>query len=100
MAEPVTYKDYLGIPRKLIPRYPMIDEELCTNCGLCVEARKNGAYGSCENGSRVIVADPYACEVYCESCRFQCTVGAIGFPNRKFVKLVIMDLRSQYPPSE
>jgi len=100
MAEPVTYKDYLGIPRKLIPWYPTIDEELCTNCGLCVEACKHGAYAFCENSSRVIVADPYACEVYCESCRFQCAVGAIGFPDRRSVKLVIKDLRLQYPPSE
>jgi len=100
MTDTVVYKDYLGIPRKLIPWFPTIDEELCSNCGLCVKACKHGTYAVSENPDRVIVADPYACEVYCESCRFQCPVGAISFPDRKAFKLIFKELRKQYPPAE
>ena len=36
-----------------------------------------------EDSEKVVVANPYHCEVYCESCRFQCPLGAISFPDRK-----------------
>jgi ferredoxin len=38
--------------------------------------------------------------VYCESCRFQCPVSAISFPDRRAIKAVIKELRQQYPPTE
>ena len=101
MAETAVFKDYLGIPRLQIPWYPTINEELCTNCGLCVKACKHGTYayrpGSDE---QVFVENPYRCEVYCESCRFQCPQAAISFPDRKAFKLVFKELRKQYPPAE
>ncbi len=100
MAETAVYKDYLGIPRKLIPWYPTIDEELCSSCDICVKACKHDTYAYSEKSGRVVVADPYCCEVYCESCRFQCPVGAISFPDRRAIKLVIKELRQQYPPTE
>jgi len=97
MAE-TEYKDYLGIPRKLIPWYPTIDEELCIGCGVCINACKHGTYAYDGTG-KAIVAHPYNCEVSCESCRFQCEVGAISFPDRKAFKAIIKQLRDQYPPS-
>jgi NAD-dependent dihydropyrimidine dehydrogenase PreA subunit len=100
VAESEVYKDYLGIPRTLIPWYPTIDERECTNCGLCVKACKHGTYEYAADGKRVFVAHPYRCEVYCESCRFQCPKGAITFPDRKEFKLVFKELRKQYPPAE
>jgi NAD-dependent dihydropyrimidine dehydrogenase PreA subunit len=100
MAETIVYKDYLGIPRMLIPWYPTIDEELCNGCGLCVEACKHGTYAYSKNHERVIVSDPYCCEVYCESCRFQCPVSAISFPDRRAIKIAIKELRPQYPATE
>ena len=92
-------KDYLGIPRELIPWYPVIDEELCSNCGLCVKACKHGTYVLSEDPKKVTVANPYHCEVYCESCRFQCPVGAISFLERKEIKALFKELRQQYPPA-
>ena len=74
-------KDYLGIPRKKIPWYPSIDQDLCSACGLCVNACKHGTYEFNED-HKVVVANPYQCEVFCESCKFQCPVEAISFPNR------------------
>ena len=97
MAEE-SYKDYLGIPRKLIPWYPTIDDELCISCGVCVNACKHGTYAYNDEG-KVVVANPYHCEVFCESCRFQCEVGAISFPDRAAFKTLLKKLRAQYPPA-
>ena len=99
MANTEAFKDFLGIPRKLSPWFPTIDYELCSNCGLCVKACKHGTYGFNDDSDQVIVANPYHCEVYCESCRFQCPVGAISFPDRKGIKLIFKELRLQYPPA-
>lgn len=100
MPEAETYREFLGIPRQLIPWYPTIDQELCTSCGVCVEACKHETYAYGENPGEVFVASPYHCEVYCESCRFQCPTGAIAFPDRKAIKQLFKELRKQYPPAE
>ena len=99
MAETEILKDYLGIPRRLIPWYPTINEELCISCGLCVESCKHGTYAYDDGSGKVVVANPYHCEVSCESCRFQCPESAISFPDRKAFKQIIKDLRQQYPPA-
>jgi NAD-dependent dihydropyrimidine dehydrogenase PreA subunit len=92
-------KDYLGIPRKEIPWFPTIDVELCTSCGLCVNACKHGTY-ELDNENKVHVTNPYHCEVFCESCKFQCPVEAISFPNRGEFKNTIKSLREKYPPKD
>jgi NAD-dependent dihydropyrimidine dehydrogenase PreA subunit len=93
------FKNYLGIPRKEIPWYPSIDQELSSACGLCVSACKHGTYEFSKD-KKVIVANPYCCEVFCESCKFQCPVEAISFPNRGEFKSVIKGLRAKYPPTD
>ena len=92
-------KDYLGIPRKEIPWYPTIIQDICSACGLCVSACKHGTYEYNED-QKVFVAHPYQCEVFCESCKFQCPVAAISFPNRNEFKAVIKKLREKYPPTD
>jgi NAD-dependent dihydropyrimidine dehydrogenase PreA subunit len=99
MGEAESLKDYLGIPRLLIPWYPSIDQEQCTDCGVCVNACKHGTYAFSEDSGRVVVTNPFYCEVYCESCRFQCPMDAISFPDRKAFKLAFKELRLQYPPA-
>ena len=44
MAGAEDLKDFLGIPRTLIPWFPSIDDDLCSNCGLCVDACKHQTY--------------------------------------------------------
>jgi NAD-dependent dihydropyrimidine dehydrogenase PreA subunit len=90
-------KYHFGIPRMLIPWYPIIDLGKCTGCGTCVAACKHGVYSLDTN--KVIVANPYECVVYCQSCEYQCEVGAISHPDKEAVKTIIRELRKQYPPS-
>ncbi|HUV16591.1 MAG TPA: 4Fe-4S binding protein [Pelolinea sp.] len=92
-------KDYLGIPRKEIPWFPIIDHDKCTSCGLCVSACKHGTY-EIDDNKIVVVANPYHCEVFCESCKFQCPTEVISFPNRSEFKTIIKDLRVTYPPTD
>jgi NAD-dependent dihydropyrimidine dehydrogenase PreA subunit len=89
-------KHYLGIPRLLIPWHPLVDAEACIGCGVCVKACKHGVYA--ESDGKAVVANPYECEVFCQSCQFQCEVGAISFPKKEAVKATIKELRKQYPP--
>jgi NAD-dependent dihydropyrimidine dehydrogenase PreA subunit len=94
-------KDYVGIPRKMIPWYPTIDEAACTNCGVCAQTCKHGTFAVRTAPEKVVVVDsPYSCEVFCETCRFACPTGAISFPSRKSTRQILKDLRPQYPPAE
>jgi NAD-dependent dihydropyrimidine dehydrogenase PreA subunit len=89
-------KDYLGIPRDLIPWFPTIDAAACTNCGICVSTCKHGVHGYRDDHT-VFVESPYSCEVFCETCRFACPVDAISFPNRKATSQILRELRAKYP---
>ena len=91
-------KDYLGIPRKLIPWFPSVDEEKCNGCSICVKACKHEVYALDKVKKMAIVANPYSCEVFCQSCQFQCSLEAISFPKKTEVKELIKGLRDQYPP--
>lgn len=91
-------KDYLGIPRKLIPWFPSIDEAKCNGCKLCVSACKHLVYAFAQGEKKAYVKSPYYCEVYCQSCMFQCNQEAISFPNKTKTKELIKELRKTYPP--
>lgn len=88
---------HLGIPRALIPWYPIIDQEHCTGCMICVKACKHNVFAM--DTDRPIVANPYECVVFCQSCEYVCEVGAISHPPKEAAKQVIRELRRQYPPS-
>jgi NAD-dependent dihydropyrimidine dehydrogenase PreA subunit len=92
------FKDYLGIPRKLIPWFPSIDGAKCKGCSTCVKACKHEVFALDSSRKKAFVANPYCCEVFCQSCQFQCNEEAISFPDKGQVKEAIRKLRDQYPP--
>ena len=96
MAEEL--KDYLGIPRKLIPWFPSIDENKCNGCKICMNYDKHQVFAYDESKKKVYVANPYSCEVYCQGCQFQCPKDAISFPDKNQIKEIFKELRKQYPP--
>ena len=91
-------KDYIGIPRKLIPWFPIIDDNKCNSCEICVNACKHYVFAYDENKNKTYVENPYHCEVYCQSCQFQCPEEAISFPDKKEVKELFKELRKIYQP--
>ena len=95
---PEELEEYLGIPRKLIPWFPEIDEAVCNGCKACVAFCKHGVYAADEAKEKSRVANPYHCVVYCQGCQFQCPQEAISFPRVSQVKEVVKDLRKTYPP--
>ena len=91
------YQVYLGIPRQFIPWYPTIDADLCIGCNKCMDFCHDTVYAVDLATKKVIVADKWHCQVYCQSCTHACPKGAITFPDRADVKAVIRELRQKYP---
>lgn len=73
-------KTWRGIPREEIPWFPRIMEELCDGCKVCLEFCSFGVYEYDEKTNKVIVANPFNCEVGCSICAAKCKPKAIIFP--------------------
>ena len=84
----------MSIPRELIPWYPSIDEELCTNCGTCVDFCTHGVYAMAE--VRIVVTAPNNCVVGCSGCESQCIPRAIRFPEMQQFVHTLRELRARY----
>jgi NAD-dependent dihydropyrimidine dehydrogenase PreA subunit len=93
------YRKYLGIPRHLIPWFPTVDSEKCVGCNECIKFCHDTVYEYVEETKKVIVAHPWHCQVYCQSCTHACAKDAIRFPDRPDVKATIRELRKTYPPA-
>jgi len=93
------YQLYLGIPRQMIPWYPIIDAEKCVGCKECIKFCHDTVYAVDEEKRKVYVEDPWHCQVYCQSCTHACNKDAITFPDRREVKATIRNLREKYPPA-
>lgn len=57
---------YLGIPREKIPWYPVINPDLCTNCGACINFCANEVFSPGDSSPEVI--NPMNCVVGCSAC--------------------------------
>ena len=84
----------MTVPREVIPWYPTIDEERCTNCGVCVDYCTHSVYTM--NAVRTIVTAPYSCVVGCSNCESLCTTAAIRFPEMEHFVATIRELRARY----
>lgn len=84
----------MSVPRELIPWYPTIEQDLCTNCGVCVDFCKHGVYAL--EDVRTVVSAPFNCVVGCTGCEGQCASGAIHFPEMEQFIVTLRALRAQY----
>jgi len=57
--------------------YPVINYELCTECGACMEKCTHGVYKP--DSVRPVVMHPQECIEGCHGCGNLCPVGAIGY---------------------
>lgn len=76
-----------GFPREQIAWYPSIFEDLCNNCGKCVEFCPEKVF-AWEN-DRVIVHAPFDCQVGCNSCERICPCKAISFPPQSILRGIL-----------
>ena len=85
---------YMGIPRKEIPWYPTIKEDLCTRCNACMDFCSNDVFAQGE--ITTIVANPYNCVVGCRACSKECSAEAISFPCKDDLVKMLQELRQKY----
>jgi NAD-dependent dihydropyrimidine dehydrogenase PreA subunit len=79
--QPVDYGTWRGYPREYIPWFPTVALDLCDGCGACLEFCSFGVLGTAEH-DKVVVSEPFKCEVGCNSCVRICKPQAITFPPR------------------
>jgi NAD-dependent dihydropyrimidine dehydrogenase PreA subunit len=87
---------YMNIPREEIPWYPVIDKDLCTNCGACIDFCSNGVFAMEDIETKVVA--PYNCVVGCSACAAECPSEAIRFPDKQEFVQKLRELRAKYAP--
>ncbi len=88
-------RNYLGIPREMIPWMPSIDREKCLGCGECRDFCPNDVYVLSEADQKMEVANPYNCVPMCDRCVTSCANAAITFPNKEEMKRLLETLRQR-----
>ena len=86
-------EEFGNIPRERIEWYPRIDQDLCTQCAVCVEFCHRGVFAP---GDNVEVVEPYSCVVGCTGCESQCPAGAIFFPSLAELREMLRALRREF----
>jgi NAD-dependent dihydropyrimidine dehydrogenase PreA subunit len=89
---------YMGVPRRQIPWYPLIDYEKCNLCdgdAQCLKFCPHGVYAVEGNPPKLIIKNPDNCVVFCRSCRKVCPTDALGFPQKREVLALIQKLRGE-----
>jgi NAD-dependent dihydropyrimidine dehydrogenase PreA subunit len=75
-----SYGTWQGVPREEVPWFPTIMEELCDGCKICLGFCSFEVYEYDESTNKVIVANPFNCQVGCSICSLKCKPKAISFP--------------------
>ncbi|MBI2937589.1 MAG: 4Fe-4S binding protein [Thaumarchaeota archaeon] len=77
-----------GMDRSEINWHPVIDENKCTGCGLCVVTcgEKRNVFGYDKQRRKAVVMFPDNCMVGCINCMVGCLWNAISFPDEQTIK--------------
>ena len=78
---PPARSTWRGMPRELVPWFPVLDEALCDGCDKCLQFCPNNVYAKRDTGP-VYVAQAMNCVVGCDACARLCRHRAITFPPR------------------
>lgn len=77
------------VPREEIQWHPMIENELCIGCGLCVLGCSASVYAFDFERKKPVVIAPSNCKVGCVTCANTCPVHAISFPPLSYLHKII-----------
>lgn len=80
-----------GIPRSEIDWNPIVVEERCIGCGLCVTSCGRGVYAFDYQANIPVVSKSQMCMVGCTTCATICTQDAIEFPSTGYIRQLIRD---------
>jgi NAD-dependent dihydropyrimidine dehydrogenase PreA subunit len=83
--KPVDYGTWRGHPREQVPWFPTVALDLCDGCGACLKFCSFGVFETAEDG-KIVVAEPFKCQVGCSSCVRVCRPKAITFPPRNILE--------------
>jgi len=78
----VDFSKWCGIERKKIRWYPIIDEEKCIGCSVCITTCERNVFEFDFEKNKAKVENPYNCMVGCDNCRVYCPANAISFPQK------------------
>jgi CDP-4-dehydro-6-deoxyglucose reductase len=84
-----TKMDWNGVPREEINWNPIIDEDLCIGCGICVLNCGAKVYTFDKVKQKPIVSAPLKCKVGCVTCQNTCPGFAISFPSISYLHQII-----------
>jgi NAD-dependent dihydropyrimidine dehydrogenase PreA subunit len=87
---------YMGVPRKKIPWYPIVDYNRCNFCDgdpQCLKFCPHQVYGIDKTQKKLNVTNPNNCVVFCRSCRKVCAPDALSFPSKPEILSLIKKLR-------
>jgi CDP-4-dehydro-6-deoxyglucose reductase len=84
MPDPKFVQPWHGVPRDQIDWHPVVDEEMCIGCGLCVTGCGRGVFAYDYQREKPVVVEPLHCMVGCVTCANVCGIvcpeSAITFP--------------------
>ncbi len=86
------FSKWMGIDRKKIEWYPIVDEKNCVGCGMCILICGRNVFGYDAEKRKSMVVNPYNCMVGCDNCSVYCPANAISFPQenrREFIQSLI-----------
>ena len=81
MPDPKFVKPWHGIPRETIDWHPIVSDEACIGCGICVTTCGRQVYRFDFDRKKAVVAEPTQCAVGCTTCTNMCPTQAIHFPS-------------------
>ena len=85
------FQPWHGLPREDIKWYPVIEEDICIECGMCVTGCGRMVYKFDFEKKKPVVVNPLNCMVACVTCANACPSRAISFPPLSYVHRLIKD---------
>ena len=84
---------FMGVPRDRIPWAPTIDYAKCNFCMECDKFCPHGVFQRQDGETKLVVANPHHCVVFCRACAKTCGPDALSFPSKPEVIQLIKQLR-------
>ncbi len=82
------FLEWWEVDRRKIKWYPIIDEEKCIGCGVCVTLCSRDVFEFDFEKNKSKVKNPYNCIVGCNNCGVYCPAEAISFPQEDRRELI------------